>query len=110
MGWSDRGPTEALHGTATTSEVLPTVSRPDGLPWAFVTSSGNDREKVPMFDPIGKGLNRPFFALGQVLIGDTHNDRPNASRIPVGIQIVVGSTPVLHEMPSSCALISEQLL
>ena len=56
MGWSDRGPTEAPHGTTTTSEVLPTVSRPDGLLRAFVMASGNDREKMPVIVPTGEGL------------------------------------------------------
>lgn len=56
MEWSDESPTEALHGTTTTSEVLPTVSRPDGLLWAFVTSSGSDREKMPVIVPTGEGL------------------------------------------------------
>ena len=53
---ADDGPTEAPHGTTTVSEVLPTVSRPDGLLWAFVTSSGNDREKMPVIVPTGEGL------------------------------------------------------
>ena len=61
---ADDGPTEAPHGTTTTSEVLPTVSRPDGLLRAFVTSSGNDREKMPVIIPTGEGpQNRIFFAL-----------------------------------------------
>lgn len=37
---ADGWPAFAPHGTTTTSEVLPTVSRPDGLLWAFVTFSG----------------------------------------------------------------------
>lgn len=37
---ADDGPAFAPHGPTATSEVLPTVSRPDGLLWAFVTFSG----------------------------------------------------------------------
>ena len=53
---ADDGPTEAPHGTTTASEVLPTVSRPDGLLRAFVMASGNDREKMPVIVPTGEGL------------------------------------------------------
>ena len=59
---ADDGPTEAPHGTTTTSEVLPTVSRPDGLLRAFVTSSGNDREKMPVFIPTGEGPQNRIFS------------------------------------------------
>lgn len=62
MEWFDGSPTKAPHGMTTTSEVLPTVSRPDGLLWAFVTFSGNDREKMPMLDPTGEGPKLPIFS------------------------------------------------
>ena len=110
MEWSDRGPTDAPHGMKTTSEVLPTVSRPDGLLWPSMTSSGNDREKVPMFDPIGKGpICRLFMHFGWCNWGHAY-DRPNAWWIPVGIQKPDGPTLVFHGMSFLCALISEQLL
>ncbi len=74
MEWSDRGPTDAPHGTTTASEVLPTVSRPDGLLWPSMTSSGNDREKVPMFDPIGKGPKLPIFSHSASAIESVYED------------------------------------